>query len=1253
MWSREFLLTLVAALAVASSVPLALGGCPGIGSATVADLTDNLDPFAGAGGALWRLVRRIGSDPMPGSTNYFFPEQDNLGGLITFGGYPDINSAYSWTVPFGEWDQILFITGDSSAWMIMNKGELFNRVGGSGAYFTSYASSARCVKRSHWSANEYTVTMNFDSGRPEHPYIYHTDGDDTTCMYGELNKAYPLPIYATVPAGGQPWPVETVGDDATRSTQAREHGGINIFVRKAVATCTTNDDCADGIICNGDEVCNSGTCGAGTHTCGSDICDVTRDVCVAGNSYGPGVTSDLDPNDILTVTSSQTWTLVRRIGSKPMPGRSVDRFFPINDNLQGKVRYSYPDTVDPAASSNTWSIPFPADWNQILIRTGNGMGWFVMNKQELYNRAAGGDATNWVSYGPAYRCVLMSHLQSTPYQAQQYFRGERPEDPWLSYYSVLNEDTDMYGEYNPDHGAPVPGMGYYEPDYHQRLHAQHAALHDGVNVYVRRAPGPGGVVNACTTDDDCSDGIYCNGAETCVSSQCQSNAPPSCSASEVCDEVNTRCLAVANCDANAKGVGSAADITGPTAACTVDPLSSSYGGWLHVRRIGTQAPLDSPSYNHGSELYYFRTYFPDDELAGDATSAPNIANQRPREWTHATWSDQFPAGWNQILFMTGDGARWMIMNKGELFNDPSGLGSLVSYDGNSPRCMLRSHLRCASGYKVAQLFRSYRGEDPVLSYVDHSQQNYLSVLYHEYMPHLPFDGNPSDNAPIARQWGTQAFFHGGLNIYVRAACLDDIIGPDSACAATTSEPFCWDNDNNEADGDEGICVVCIDDQVGDFDTGCTTGICAGDADDGDGSAGGSCDPECTSNLDCPAAPPRDPNHRLCDVARGICVVCLDSADNATDLGCTDENKFCNDGGADGNGGGNNTCVECLVDGNCPAGQYCGPNFLCGTCVDDQVGDVDSGCATGICVGDADAGDGSVNSTCIPDCVDTSQGGPDAGCPVAGYQTCNDGGVDGDGGVGTQCLLDCSNFTVSALDVPLTCELPLAIVAAFDVYLASCSSTFLDVEAFRDAIASLLALNNCQVSLTVAPGNRRHRRQLLQVTAEQLALAIEARVGDQVTAAQVNALLQDPSFITFLATFLGQPLGQVDASLVSVVVSLLSSATSDPHFVTASGAKFDFAGVPGATYCLVTHPAVGINMRIVGENNATSSAGREGEATKRTWMDQLGITFGSDRVLVDAEDKPGTPFPLSLGTIMVNGAPASNTECRKSTWPATH
>jgi hypothetical protein len=59
--------------------------------------------------------------------------------------------------------------------------------------------------------------------------------------------------------------------------------------------------------------------------------------------------------------------------------------------------------------------------------------------------------------------------------------------------------------------------------------------------------GQGGDPGGCTSNAQCNDGVFCDGAETCVSGSCRSGTPPSCSdanpcTSDRCDGVLDACV---------------------------------------------------------------------------------------------------------------------------------------------------------------------------------------------------------------------------------------------------------------------------------------------------------------------------------------------------------------------------------------------------------------------------------------------------------------------------------------------------------------------------------------------------------------------------------------------------------------------------------------------------------------------------------------------------------------------------------------
>jgi hypothetical protein len=77
---------------------------------------------------------------------------------------------------------------------------------------------------------------------------------------------------------------------------------------------------------------------------------------------------------------------------------------------------------------------------------------------------------------------------------------------------------------------------------------------------------------ACTSDAECSDGLYCNGTETCVNHVCQPGTPPNCNDSnpctvDSCDESTDSCV---NTDATSINVTLDVQGLSPTVSVTRD-----------------------------------------------------------------------------------------------------------------------------------------------------------------------------------------------------------------------------------------------------------------------------------------------------------------------------------------------------------------------------------------------------------------------------------------------------------------------------------------------------------------------------------------------------------------------------------------------------------------------------------------------------------------------------------------------------------
>eukprot|EP00899_Mesostigma_viride_P028778 jgi/Mesvir1/9085/Mv21362-RA.1 len=386
---------------------------------------------------------------------------------------------------------------------------------------------------------------------------------------------------------------------------------------------------------------------------------------------------------------------------------------------------------------------------------------------------------------------------------------------------------------------------------------------------------------------------------------------------------------------------------------------------------------------------------------------------------------------------------------------------------------------------------------------------------------------------------------------------------------------------------------------------------------------------------------------------GICAVCHNSATGlSVDDGCTEARPMCHDKvefytfGApvflksieagcykcsDADGPSATPDLGCedpdhpfcvgLVENSLVPGEFYGNE--CADCVDDKVqqrvpGTVSSGVIDLSCSADA------------PYCFDGNA-------------------ADGSGGYG-QCQAypnaDCAiMFSANGSNANIaTCAKDVAIEALVDVTLENCFAYEIDLAAFASAMSLSLfpTIPRCAIELSAKLSTNvtaeDRRRRLLQTTAT-LSLALRVYVDDIRDAQPLEDVLVSGAFALFLAEYLEDNLGTVvSIGTVRALVLRLSSATSDPHFVTARGDMFDFNGEAGRSYCIVSDQRLQVNARFMGAASdvVLPGGGGSGKVDVRTWMDQVAVVARGDRVLVEAEAPASSNFAASLGTVAVNG-----------------
>eukprot|EP00899_Mesostigma_viride_P023606 jgi/Mesvir1/442/Mv11320-RA.2 len=438
---------------------------------------------------------------------------------------------------------------------------------------------------------------------------------------------------------------------------------------------------------------------------------------------------------------------------------------------------------------------------------------------------------------------------------------------------------------------------------------------------------------------------------------------------------------------------------------------------------------------------------------------------------------------------------------------------------------------------------------------------------------------------------------------LRPACLDNATTSNRDVGCPADKPLCGSGGFNAGTYIGGsVCFACLDSTTGSAqDDGCPAQapLCgAGGLNSGTNVGGNVCfaclDSNTTSNLDvgCPADKP------LCaagglnvgtNVGGSACKVCLDSASGAVrDDGCSAELPICGAGGLNS-----------------------GTNFggdACYACQDDQQGyDTDFGC-------------GGATPYC------------NVGRHKRGYGlTCSEY-------PNPSCLFGDGDFVMDSSD---SCPTDVAVEASVTIVMANCTVTRLNLTALAASVSAALNVSSCSVlfepdSSYVATPTRRH---LLQEPSS-VTLGLIVFVPDAQAGSAVLANIDTSVKLAILLAIVDLDIGDVvEVSINKAVVLLLSSVTSDPHFVTPKGSRFDFNGVAGQSYCIISDRLLHVNAHFMGAAGApmaTAAGGSQPDA--RTWMDQVAVLYGEDRVLVDAVSPPGAPYTASFGTVLVNGRP---------------
>ncbi len=319
--------------------------------------------------------------------------------------------------------------------------------------------------------------------------------------------------------------------------------------------CSVPADCDDGIFCNGAETCVANVCQSGSDPCPGQSCDEGTQAC-ADCFNDPQCDDGLFCNGAETCVANLCQT-----GSDPCTPLSCDE---VTDTCGGGG----------GPAGDPWINEFHYD------NSGSDTGEFV----EVAG-AAGTDLTGWsvVGYngsgGGTYKTVNL--LGTIPDQGGcmgtlgftfTSMQNGAPDglalvDDLGAVVEFISYEGSFAATNGPASGMTSVDIGVAETGSTPIGNSLQLAGTGGqssdftwqaAQANTQGSPNTGqtfdGCGGGCTTDPECDDGIFCNGAETCVASACQSGTPVNCDdgvgcTDDSCNEATGSCDNVAN-DAN-------------------------------------------------------------------------------------------------------------------------------------------------------------------------------------------------------------------------------------------------------------------------------------------------------------------------------------------------------------------------------------------------------------------------------------------------------------------------------------------------------------------------------------------------------------------------------------------------------------------------------------------------------------------------------------------------------------------------------
>jgi hypothetical protein len=482
---------------------------------------------------------------------------DTCADSVCYNECPSTVSSYPYSEGFESgWGDWVNVTGDDMDWTRRSGSTPSSSTGPSGAHGGSYYVYTEASSPNYPNKTAILESPCFDlvaTSDAQLTFWYHMYGSamgtlnvevsencvtwtNVWSLFGNQGNAWYEANVDLTAYSGTTITIRFRGVTGSSYTSDMSVDDISLDVTPA-APCDYDSDCDDGLFCNGAETCVDSLCQAGSYPCPGQVCNEDTDTCEATECLIDG---DCDDGNECTVDTCVAYVCVNECPSEVTS-------YPYAEGFES----GWGDWVNAAGDDMDWTLRSGSTPSSSTGPSGAHSGSYY-----VYTESSSPNYPNKTAIleGPCFDLIVASDVQLTFWYhmygtAMGTLNAEVSEDcvTWNNVWSLSGNQGNAWYEANVDLTSytgttiVVRFRGVTGSSYTSDMSVDDISLTATV--------GP-----QCDYDWECDDGLYCNGAETCVGQVCQDGTAVDCNdgvacTDDSCNEGSDSCDNVAN-DAN-------------------------------------------------------------------------------------------------------------------------------------------------------------------------------------------------------------------------------------------------------------------------------------------------------------------------------------------------------------------------------------------------------------------------------------------------------------------------------------------------------------------------------------------------------------------------------------------------------------------------------------------------------------------------------------------------------------------------------